>query len=260
MTTPAIHVERIEHVAKITFTREERYNTLARDLVDALHEALHELEADDQVRALIITGAGTKAFCAGADLRERKGMSDAQVRKTVAGLQALTSRIAAFPRPVLCAMNGVAFGGGLEIALACDLRYAVDTAKMGLTETRLAIIPGAGGTQRLPRLIGLGRAREMIFTGRRISAETALQWGLLEGVFDGEALQKEVLDIAREIAEGGPIALEQAKFAINQGVEASLATGLAIERAAYDLLIPTEDRVEALHAFAEKRKPAFQGR
>lgn len=260
MTYTAIRVDRFDHVTQITFTREERFNTLAKVMVDDLRAALSELAADTSIRALILTGAGQKAFCAGADLRERKDMDNAQVRATVAGLQALTTQIANFPKPVICAMNGVAFGGGLEIALACDLRYASDNAQMGLTETRLGIIPGAGGTQRLPRLIGLGRAREMIFTGRRIHAETALQWGVVEGVFPSERLVEEVQKIAAEIAEGGPIALEQAKFAINHGIQANLSTGLAIERAAYDVLIPTEDRIEALAAFSEKRKPNFQGR
>lgn len=260
MSTPAVLVERRDHVAILTFNREERHHTLAQDLVRALRDALHELAEDRSVRALVITATGAKAFCAGADLRERRGMNNDDVRKTVAGLQALTTQIANFPRPVLCALNGVAFGGGLEIALACDLRYAAASAKMGLTETRLAIIPGAGGTQRLPRLIGLGRAKEMIFTGRRIDAATAAAWGLVEGVFDADQLHAEVLAIAHEIAQGGPIALESAKFAIQHGIESDLSTGLAIERAAYDLLIPTEDRVEALVAFGEKRPARFQGR
>lgn len=260
MVQSAISIERIGPVVRITFTREERFNTLAKVLVDELKEALETLAQDPEVRALIVTGAGAKAFCAGADLQERRGMDDAQVRQTVHGLQALTAQLASFPRPVVCAMNGVAFGGGLEIALACDLRLAASTAKMGLTETRLGIIPGAGGTQRLPRLIGLGRARQMIFTGARLDAQTALAWGLVEDVCAPEDLQAQALALAEEIAQGAPLALEQAKFAINQGINADLSTGLAIERAAYDRLIPTQDRLEALEAFAQKRPPNFHGR
>lgn len=253
-------VQRHGHIAVLTFQRAERMNTLAKDLVDALREALVTLKNDPAIRVLILTGSGDRAFCAGADLAERKGMADDEVRRTVAGLQALTTLIANFHMPTIAAINGYAFGGGLEIALACDLRYISDNARIGLTETRLGIIPGAGGTQRLPRLIGLGRAREMIFTGRRIDAATAVAWGVAEDVYPQEKLLSRVLDIAKEIAGGGPLALKQAKIAINQGVETDIARGLEIERNAYDALIPTHDRVEALDAFAQKRSPVFEGR
>lgn len=258
--SPAITITKEGHRARITFNRAERLNTLANDLVTELRAAIQDLAQDPDIRVLIFTGAGNRAFCAGADLSERRGMSDEQVRQTVAGLQALTSQLAAFPRPTIAAVNGYAFGGGLEIALACDLRYISDNARIGLTETRLGIIPGAGGTQRLPRLIGLGRAREMIFTGRRIDATTAVKWGVCEDVFPQEQLLDRVDEIAQEIASGGPLALEQAKFAINHGIESDIQTGLALERSAYNNLVPTHDRVEALAAFAEKRPPKFEGR
>lgn len=260
LTDKAIRVQRHDHIAVITFERAERMNTLAKDLVCDLRDVLQELKSDPSIRVLVLTGAGDRAFCAGADLVERKAMSEAEVRSTVAGLQNLTSDIANFPRPTIAAINGYAFGGGLEIALACDLRYISDNARIGLTETRLGIIPGAGGTQRLPRLIGLGRAREMIFTGRRIDAATAVAWGVAEDVYPQEDLLSRVLDTAKEIAAGGPLALEQAKFAINHGFETDMQTGLALERAAYDTLIPTHDRVEALEAFTAKRSPKFEGR
>lgn len=259
-TAPTLSIARDAHVVTLTFEREARLNTLARAMVDELRDALRTLAEDPSVRVLVITGRGDRAFCAGADLEERRGMGEAEVRKTVAGLQALTSQIAAFPRPTIAAINGYAFGGGLEIALACDLRYISDSARVGLTETRLGIIPGAGGTQRLPRLIGLGRAREMIFTGRRIDGATAAMYGLVEAVFPSDELMSRVSEVAAEIAAGAPLALEQAKFAINHGIETDLHNGLALERAAYGTLIPTEDRVEALHAFAEKRAPDFKGR
>lgn len=257
---PAVTITRYEHFAVLTFERAERMNTLARDLVADLHAALEDVRNDDRVRVIVLTGAGDRAFCAGADLAERLEMNEDQVRTTVAGLQALTTEIADFPRPTIAAINGYAFGGGLEIALACDLRYISDNARIGLTETRLGIIPGAGGTQRLPRLIGLGRAKEMIFTGRRIDAATAVTWGICEDVFPQEHLLSRVQEIAREIAAGGPLALEQAKVAINQGIDTDIVHGLDIERSAYERLIPTHDRVEALQAFAEKRSPDFKGR
>lgn len=262
MTTasPAVTLTRHDHVAVLCFERPERMNTLANDLVTDIRASLVELRDDQDIRVLILTGAGERAFCAGADLAERLGMNEQQVRETVAGLQDLTTEIANFPRPTIAAINGYAFGGGLEMALACDLRYIGDNARIGLTETRLGIIPGAGGTQRLPRLIGVGRAREMIFTGRRVDAATAVAWGICEDVFPQDELLSRVHEIAREISAGGPLALEQAKFAINHGIETDIDSGLAIERAAYDTLIPTHDRVEALEAFAEKRAPKFQGK
>lgn len=259
-TTPAVSVTHHDHIAQITFERPERLNTLARDLVDDLRHTLTALRHDTNVRVITLTGAGDRAFCAGADLSERRGMNDEQVRQTVAGLQELTRHIATMPQPTIAAVNGYAFGGGLEIALACDLRYFSDTANVGLTETRLAIIPGAGGTQRLPRLIGLGRAREMIFRARRIDAETALRWGLCEEVFPLDQLKQEVLHIAQDISKAGPLALKQAKIAINDGIEQPLDAGLHLERDAYDALIPTRDRLEALDAFLAKRPPNFEGK
>jgi enoyl-CoA hydratase/carnithine racemase len=157
-------------------------------------------------------------------------------------------------------VNGVALGGGTELALACDIRIASATASMGLTETRLAIIPGAGGTQRLPRLIGRGKAKELIFTGRRVEAAEALQIGLVNRVAPPEALMDECRRMAAMICETGPIAIEQAKYAINYGLETDLATGLAIESNAYWVCIPTEDRLEGLAAFREKRKPVYKGK
>lgn len=258
-TTPAAEITRTGHIAQITFQRPERLNTLARDMVYDLRAALHALRNDRNIRVIILTGSGDRAFCAGADLNERRGMNDAQVLQTVTGLQSLTREIATMPQPTIAAVNGYAFGGGLEIALACDLRYMSENARVGLTETRLGIIPGAGGTQRLPRLIGLGRAREMIFRARRITADMAADWGLCEGVFPIETLRDEVHSIAEDIAQAAPLALIQAKLAINQGIETTLDAGLAIERDAYSRLIPTHDRVEALEAFLAKRPPNFEG-
>ena len=163
------------------------------------------------------------------------------------------------PKPTIAAINGYAFGGGLEMALACDIRIASENAIMGLTETSLAIIPGAGGTQRLPRIVGKAWAKELIFTARRITAKEALNIGLITHMVAKEDLLKEALKIAEEISANGPIAVAQAKFAINRGTEVDIKTGLEIESKAYEVVIPTKDRVEALKAFKEKRKPKFTG-
>jgi enoyl-CoA hydratase/carnithine racemase len=161
---------------------------------------------------------------------------------------------------VIAAVNGVALGGGVELCLACDIRIAAMNASMGLTETRLAIIPGGGGTQRLPRLIGRGKAKELIFTGRRVDAREALQIGLVNQICENEDLHEESRKMAAMICEAGPIAIEQAKYAINYGLETDLHTGLGIESNAYWVTIPTEDRLEGLAAFREKRKPVYKGK
>jgi enoyl-CoA hydratase/carnithine racemase len=212
------------------------------------------------VRVIVITGAGEKAFCSGADLKERAGLPPEKVKEFIFTIRNLFTAIEQLGMPVIAAVNGVALGGGTELALACDLRIASTAATLGLTETRLAIIPGAGGTQRLPRLIGRGKAKELIFTGRRVESAEALQIGLVNRVVPPEALMDECRRMAAMICETGPIAIEQAKYAINHGLETDLATGLAIESAAYWVTIPTEDRLEGLTAFREKRKPVYKGK
>jgi enoyl-CoA hydratase/carnithine racemase len=225
-----------------------------------LVEAFDAVEHDPDVRVLIVTGAGEQAFCAGADLKERLTMSEPEVRAFVTRLQGTMNRIEQMDKPVIAAINGFALGGGLEFALACDIRLAAEDAQLGLTETRLAIIPGAGGTQRLPRLIGIARAKELIYTGRRIDGVEAERIGLVNHVCPRSELLARAHAIAEEICGGGPVAVAQAKFAIHQGMQTDLSTGLAIERKAYQVVIPTEDRIEALMAFQQKRKPSFKGR
>ena len=213
-----------------------------------------------EIRVVIITGAGEKAFCAGADLKERATLSEIEVKKFIYTIRNLFSEIENLNKPVIAAVNGVALGGGTELLLSSDIRVASRNASMGLTETRLAIIPGAGGTQRLPRLIGKGMAKELIFTGRRVAAEEAMEIGLVNRICEREDLVEEAMKLAAMICETGPIAIEQAKYAINKGIETDLATGLAIESNAYWITIPTEDRLEGLAAFREKRKPVFKGK
>jgi enoyl-CoA hydratase/carnithine racemase len=247
-------------VALLTLNRPEVMNSFNFALLHALDEEIDRLDRDAAVRVIIITGAGAKAFAAGADLKERLTYSPEQVKEFIFTIRNLFTRIEYLRKPVIAAVNGVALGGGTELAMACDIRIASTNASMGQTETRLAIIPGAGGTQRLPRLVGKGLAKELIFTGRRVGAEEALRIGLVNQVCPPDELLNEARKMAAMICETGPIAIEQAKYAINYGMETDLHTGLAIESNAYWVCIPTEDRLEGLAAFREKRKPVYQGK
>lgn len=254
-----LRVEKEDSLCFLILNRPEVYNSLNRELVAALHEALDRLAFDKTVRVVIVTGEGEKAFCAGADLKERRTMSQQEVLQFLHSLQSAFLKLERLPKPVIAAINGVAFGGGTELALACDLRVMARHAKMGLTETSLGIIPGAGGTQRLPRLIGKGKAKELIFTARHVGAEEALAIGLVNRVVEASELMAEARRLAEEIARNAPLAITQAKFAIDQGMEVGLETGLALETNAYQVLLPTRDRLEGLQAFHEKRKPNYIG-
>ena len=247
-------------IAVLTLNRPEVMNCFNFALLHALSDAIDAVERDPEIRVAIIVGAGEKAFAAGADLKERRTYSPEQVKEFITTIRNLFTRIEFLKKPVIAAVNGVALGGGTELAMACDIRIASETATMGQTETRLAIIPGAGGTQRLPRLVGKGLAKELIFTGRRLGAEEALRIGLVNRVVPPEDLLGEAKKMAAMICDAGPIALEQAKYAINYGMETDLHTGLAIESNAYWVCIPTEDRLEGLAAFQEKRKPVYKGK
>jgi methylglutaconyl-CoA hydratase len=246
-------------IAIVTLNRPEAANALSTALLNELSELLGDLAFQKDVRVVIVTGAGEKVFCAGADLKERAGMSETEVRKTVALIRETINQVEQLPQPVIAALNGSAFGGGLELALACDIRVAVDTAQLGLTETSLGIIPGAGGTQRLPRLIGIGKAKELIFTAKRISTQEAAQIGLVEYVVPRAQLMEKALEIATQIAANAPIAVRQAKLAVNRSLDVDLVTGLRLEQMAYEVTIPTKDRLEGLQAFKEKRKPVYKG-
>jgi enoyl-CoA hydratase/carnithine racemase len=247
-------------VSVVTLNRPEVMNSFNFAMLRELRDCMEKLHWDREVRVVIITGAGEKAFCAGADLKERATLGEDQVRQFIYTIRNLFTFIEFMNKPVIGAVNGVALGGGTELALACDIRLASETATMGLTETRLAIIPGAGGTQRLPRLVGRGKAKELIFTGRRVDAKEALEIGLVNKVAPAEKLIDACLEMAAMICEAGPIGISQAKYAINFGLEADLHTGLAIESNAYWVTIPTEDRLEGLTAFREKRKPIYKGK
>ncbi|MEJ5366038.1 MAG: enoyl-CoA hydratase [Desulfosoma sp.] len=260
MEQPVVLEERKDQTAILTLNRPEVMNSFNFAMLRGLKDKIEALRFDPEIRVVIITGAGDKAFCAGADLKERATLSDIQVKEFIHTIRNLFSAVEDLPKPVIAAVNGVALGGGTELALACDIRIAASTATMGLTETRLAIIPGAGGTQRLPRLVGRGKAKELIFTGRRVGAEEALQIGLVNSVVPPDKLMEACLEMAAMICETGPIAIQQAKYAINYGLETDLHTGLGIESNAYWITIPTEDRLEGLAAFREKRKPVYKGK
>ncbi len=253
-------IEEQDQVAVWTLNRPGAMNSLNFEMLRALKDAVEAIRFRSDIRVIIITAAGEKAFCAGADLKERATLSPTQVKEFIFTIRNLFAAIEQLNKPVIAAVNGIALGGGTELALAADIRIASTAATMGLTETRLAIIPGAGGTQRLPRLVGRGKAKELIFTGRRVGAEEALNIGLVNHICEPAELLDQCKKMAAMICETGPIAVEQAKYAINYGLETDMNTGLAIESNAYWVTIPTEDRLEGLAAFREKRKPQYKGK
>jgi enoyl-CoA hydratase/carnithine racemase len=252
--------EETDGILTLTLNRPEVMNSLNFALLHALGEVVAAVRFRTEVRVIIVTGAGDRAFCSGADLKERATLPPERVKEYIFTIRNLFTTIEQLNKPVIAAVNGVALGGGTELALASDIRIAATIASMGLTETRLAIIPGAGGTQRLPRLVGKGKAKELIFTGRRVDGAEALAIGLVNRVCEPAELMDECRRMAAMICETGPVAIEQAKYAINYGLETDLNTGLAIESNAYWVCIPTEDRLEGLAAFREKRKPVYKGK
>ncbi len=256
----AITVERRAEAAWVTLNRPAAMNALSRALVAELRAAVRALRGEPWVRTIVLTGAGAKAFCAGADLKERRTMSLDDTRAFLTDLGAALEELARFPAPVIAAMNGVAFGGGLELALACDLRLCADGVEMGLLEVRLGIIPGAGGTQRLARVAGAAVAKELIFTGRRIPAARAAELGIVTRVVAPEELAAAAERLAAEVAECAPLAVAAAKRAIDDGAPLAIGDALAVERARYETILTSEDRNEGLAAFAEKRRPKFQGK
>jgi len=262
--SPILRVESRDRALFVTLNRPGAANALSRALVAELTklcgDLAREIETGADLRVLVLTGEGDKAFSAGADLKERRTWTLDDTRVFLGEINALMDALAAFPRPTVAAMNGVAFGGGLELALACDIRIAADSAEMGLTEVRLGIIPGAGGTQRLARIAGVAAAKELILTGRRIGAARARELGIVSEVVPSAELPAAAARWAAEIAAAAPLALGAAKRAIDQGSSRSLADGLKVERDRYEEVLVTEDRNEGLAAFIEKRPPVYKGR
>ena len=211
-------------------------------------------------RCIVMTGAGDKAFCAGGDLKERQGMSDETWQAQHLLFERMIRAFIGCPVPVIGAINGAAYAGGCELALCCDFLYASETARFALTEVTLGIMPGAGGTQNLPRAVGERRAKEIILSGRPFSAKDAYDWGMANRLCTPDRLMDEVLGTARRIAENAPISVRQAKHAIHYGLQMDLASGMMLEIEAYNRMVPTEDRREGINSFNEKRKPVFKGR
>ncbi|HET7824110.1 MAG TPA: enoyl-CoA hydratase-related protein [Anaeromyxobacter sp.] len=252
-------VERRGAVEIWTIDGASRRNAISRGMATELRALLDRATADRALRCVVLTGAGDKAFCAGADLKERAGMSEADVRTFLDGLRATLRAMELAPQVFIAALNGAALGGGLELALACDLRIASDSAQMGLPEVSLGIIPGGGGTQRLPRLVGVARAKDLVLTARRIGAAEALAMGLVGRIAPPQRLMDEALAYAAEVARNAPVSLRQAKRAMDAGLHLPMEEALAHELRMYEACLGTKDRIEALRAFAEKRPPVFTG-
>ena len=258
MTTRTVTLEKEGGIFTLTLNRPP-VNALGRELVEELDRVVSALAKDAKVRVLIVTGAGMN-FCAGADLKERQGMSEADVRRWVPFLNGTFQKIARLPFPTIAAINGVAAGGGFELALACDFRIAEEFGQVGLKETSLAIIPGAGGTQRLARLVGPARAKRWIFTARLYGTASAKNDGAVDRVASPGGAVKAARAFAQQIAVNAPIAIRQAKLAIDAGYDLPLEKALEVEIKAYEGVIPTEDRREAIAAFNAKRAPVWKGK
>lgn len=244
-----------------TIDREPSMNALNRDLVRAIGEAARRAEENKEVRAVILTGRGQKAFCAGADLKERRGMSEAEIRDFLALYRTEFRFLDKLSKPTVAALNGAAFGGGLELALVCDFRVAAPHARMGLTELSLGIIPGAGGTQRLTRLVSEAKAKELLLFSSRLDANEALALGILNHITEAaDTLVDETVQWMRPILSKAPIAVGAALEAVDAAMDLALEDGLAAELRLYERTLVSRDRVEALEAFLEKRPPRFEGR
>ena len=245
----------------VTLNRPEVRNALntrmGHDLCDLFCPLVFE---PGDLRCIVVTGAGDKAFCAGGDLKERNGMTDETWRAQHAVFERAYYALMDCPVPVIAAVNGAAFAGGCELALACDFVYCSPEARFALTETTLGIMPGCGGTQNLPRAVGERRAKELILSGKPFSAQEAASWGMVNGIVEAAQLMPTVLEIAKKIASNAPISVRQAKKAIHHGLDVDLKTGLTLEVEAYNRTVVTEDRLEGVKAFAEKRKPKFTGK
>lgn len=248
-------------VAIVTFNRPKAMNALNAKTLDEIEQVIKRVEADNSIGALVLTGAGERAFIGGADIGELRALENSMAGvDTSRRGQSIFASLEALSKPVIAAINGYALGGGLELALACDLRLAADTAKLGLPEITLGLMPGYGGTQRLSRLIGRGLAKYLIFTGRHITAAEALDLGIVEKVVPAGELLAEAKQLATAMANHAPIALALAKKAINTGLDTDLASGCEIEAYCFGIIVGTEDAKEGTGAFLEKRKAVFTGR
>jgi enoyl-CoA hydratase/carnithine racemase len=255
-------VERPEqHILLVTMNRPDQRNALNTQMGMDMLELFGAFYVDQEdIRCIVLTGAGSKAFCAGGDLKQRNNMTDESWQHQHAIFEKKTLAMMDCPIPIIAAVNGAAFGGGLEIALSADFIYAARSARFAQTETRLGIMPGAGGTQNLPRACGVRRAKEIIFTAEPFTAEQALEWGIVNKICEYEGLMEEAMTTARKIAANAPIAVRQSKKSIGMATQTDLKTGYSFEIEAYNRTVPSEDRLEGVRAFNEKRQPDFKGR
>jgi len=259
MTYETIRVDGDGAVAVVTIDRQEKRNALSATVRTELLAALDALRDDDAVRVLVVTGAGEKAFVAGADIGEFAERTPLEQRAAMSGRRVF-DEIAAYPKPVIAMINGFALGGGCELALACDIRVAADTARLGQPEINLGIIPGGGGTQRLPRVVGTGQAMRLVLTGEIVDAAEALRIGLVDLVHPAAELRERTLELARTMASKSPVALRMAKSAVRAAAEMPLAAGLAYETELFVTCFASDDKREGVAAFLEKRAPDFTGR
>lgn len=254
LSTPA------PHVLQVMLNRPEVSNAMNTQMGLDMLDVFDGLCADPSAyRCVILTGAGSKAFCGGGDLKQRQGMTDAQWQAQHLIFERQVRAMIACPIPVIGAINGAAYGGGCEMSLCCDFVYAASTARFALTEVTLGIMPGAGGTQNMPRAVGTRRAKEVLMTGRPFTAQQGFEWGMINRVCEPETLMPAVLETATRIAENAPLSVRQIKQSVNVGTQMDLASALMFEIEAYNRLPPTADRREGVNAFNEKRKPVFKG-
>jgi enoyl-CoA hydratase len=252
--------EKNQEIATITLNRPEALNAFSKEVIEEILQALEDVKSDENIRVILLTGAGEKAFSAGADIKAMKGMNALKARELSLMGEKLCNALENLEKPVIAAINGYALGGGLEVAMACDIRIASENARMGQTEINIGLIPGWGGTQRLPRLIGKTKAKELIFTGKIIDAKTAEQLGIVNMVVPSDKFKETVQQFALELASKAPVALKVAKALINKGSEISLDAAIALEREGFGVVASTEDLQEGVSAFIEKRKPMFKGK
>ena len=249
------------HVLRVTLNRPEIANAFNTQMMRDLLSLWQELATSEELpRCIVLTGAGDRAFCAGADLKERNTLSEAQWMAQHVIIEEQFKALIECPVPVIAAANGHAFAGGLEMLLACDFAYAVKAARFALTEVTLGLMPGAGGTQTLPRAVGERRAKEIILTGKPFEAAQALEWGVVNSLYEPDALMPAAIETATRIANNAPIAVKEARRSIHGGLQKDLAAAMRFEIECYNKLVPTEDRREGIRAFNEKRKPDFKGR